>query len=58
MGYHGAWDTDFIDIPADTPKDKYNQAIEEAARKLDWRDNEQPNIVGFYSMVAPLDDED
>ena len=41
------WDTDFIDIPADTPEDKLNEAVQEAAFKIDWKDD-VPAFVGVY----------
>ena len=47
-GDSGTWDTDFIDIPADTPDDRLDEAIREAAAKIQWRD-EPPVIVGCYN---------
>lgn len=46
-GDSGTWDTDFIDIPADTPNDKVDEAIRKAAAKVKWRDS-PPVIVGCY----------
>lgn len=42
------WDTDWIDIPADTPDDRVDAAIREAVWALDWRDG-SPVIVGCYA---------
>jgi hypothetical protein len=53
-GDSGSWDTDFIDIPADTPDHKLNRAIREAAAAIGWRE-EVPVIVGYY---ADADDEE
>ena len=47
-GDSGTWDTDFIDIPAETADDKLDEAIREAAAKIRWRD-EPPVIVGCYN---------
>lgn len=47
-GTGGNWDTDFIDIPADTPDDKVEEAIREAASKVKWDKDESPVIVGLY----------
>ena len=41
------WDTDFIDVSADTSDDKMTGAICFAAAKIEWRD-EVPVIVGLY----------
>jgi hypothetical protein len=46
-GDSGTWDTDFIDIPADTPHDMLDKAIRQAAAKIEWQD-EAPVIVGLY----------
>jgi len=51
------WDTDIIEIPADTPPDKLNEAVHEAACSIDWT-AEPPDFVGFYAPSEPLDDED
>jgi hypothetical protein len=44
----GTWDTDFIDIPADTPDDQVDQAIRKATERIQWRDD-PPVIVGCYN---------
>lgn len=44
----GTWDTDFIEIPQDTPPTMLNQAVIEAANSINWND-ELPVMVGFYS---------
>ena len=56
-GDSGTWDTDFIDIPADTPDDKLDNAIRKAAAKINWRE-EPPVIVGHYCDADELGDED
>ena len=55
-GDYGAWDTDFIDIPADTPDDKMDIAIRQAVAKIPWSD-EPPMIVGFYGIVVEEENE-
>ena len=47
-GDSGTWDTAYIDVPADTPDDKLEQAVREAAAQVEWRDGEAPVIVGLY----------
>jgi hypothetical protein len=47
-GDSGTWDTDYVDIPADTPDDKVQQAIEAACARIEWRDGEAPVLVGLY----------
>jgi len=47
-GDSGTWDTDFIDIPTDTPDDKVDKAIRKAAAEIKWR-NGVPVIIGHYS---------
>jgi len=47
-GDSGTWDTDFIDIPANTPDDNVDSAIRTAVAKIRWRD-EVPTIVGLYA---------
>ena len=44
-GDSGTWDTDFIEIPADTPDDQVDAAIREAAAKIEWQ-KEPPVMVG------------
>lgn len=48
-GDSGTWDTDIIDIPADTPDDKIEEAVKDAAAKIRWRE-EPPVLVGIYSV--------
>ena len=55
----GSWDTQFIDIPADTPDDKIDDAVQEAAKQL-FKDNcgaRKPVIVGIYS-IPPMEEEE
>ena len=56
-GDSGTWDTDFIDIPADTPDDNLGQAIRTAAAAIGWRD-EVPVVVGYYADADEGEDED
>ncbi len=44
------WDTDFIDIPAGTPEDKINDAVQEATLRIEWTE-EAPAFVGIYCDV-------
>ena len=46
-GDSGTWDTDFFDVPADTPDDELDEAIRKAAATIKWRDG-PPVIVGYY----------
>lgn len=46
-GDSGTWDTDFIEIPADTPDGRLDMAIRKVAGKIKWR-NDVPVIVGYY----------
>ena len=51
------WDTQFIDIPADTPDDEIDDAVQEAAERL-FKDHcgvRKPVIVGVYS-IPPMED--
>lgn len=50
------WDTDFIDIPTDTPDDRLEKAVREAAEKLEW-DGDIPLLVGFYHAGEDEDEE-
>jgi len=56
-GDSGTWDTDFINIQADTPDDKVDNAIRQAAVKIKWRDA-PPVIVGYYCDADEQGDED
>jgi hypothetical protein len=55
-GDSGTWDTDFIDIPVDTPGDKVGEAIRKAAVKIKWRDD-VPVLVGYYCDADTEDDD-
>jgi hypothetical protein len=46
-GDSGTWDTDFVEIAADTPDEQIERAVREAAARIDWRD-EAPVAVGLY----------
>jgi hypothetical protein len=56
-GDSGTWDTDFINIAADTPDDKVDKAIRKAAAEIEWRDD-VPVIVGYYCDAEEQVDED
>lgn len=43
----GTWDTDSIEIPKDTPEERIEEAVREAAAKIKWRED-VPVIVGVY----------
>jgi lysophospholipase L1-like esterase len=53
----GTWDTEFLDIPADTPENEYENAVRQVAAKIKWRDT-PPVIVGLYSGPAETEAED
>lgn len=57
-GDHGTWDTDFLEIPSDTPDDKLDEAVREAAAKIKWRDNDPPVIVGYYCDSGEEEEDD
>jgi hypothetical protein len=42
------WDTDFIDVSADTPDDRLEAAIREAAGRIKW-ESDVPVVVGLYN---------
>ena len=56
-GDRGEWDTDYIEIPADTPDDKLGEAIYEAAKQINWS-TEPPVMVGFYSSTEEEGEEE
>jgi hypothetical protein len=53
-GASGTWDTDFVDIPADTPDELIAAAVQRAADQIAWNPT-PPVAVGVYS-VPPLED--
>lgn len=55
-GDSGTWDADYVEIPADTPEDKIEEAVKEAARRIEWRD-EVPVDFGVFA-IPDLDDDD
>jgi hypothetical protein len=57
-GDSGTWDTDYIDVPADTPEDRLEEAVREAVAKIDWRDGEAPVLVGLYCAGGEYDEEE
>ncbi len=56
-GDSGAWDTDFLDIPADTPDEQIEAAVQKAVAKIKWRD-EPPILTGVYSAPQPDEDDE
>jgi hypothetical protein len=48
------WDTDFIEIPADTPEQQIEQAVQAAIDKLAWKRN-APVITGIYHIESDED---
>ena len=50
-GDSGTWDTDFLEIPADTPDDQLDQAVQEAAAKIEWP-KEPPVMVGLIRYAT------
>ena len=55
-GDSGTWDTDMIDIPANTPDVNIAEAVQKVAAKIRWRD-EPPVIVGVYCVPEPEEDD-
>jgi hypothetical protein len=47
------WDTDFIEIPADTPDTHLDKAVREAAMTIPWKE-ELPEMVGYYDAEDEL----
>ena len=56
-GDSGTWDTDFVEIPADTPEDEIAEAVEKAASKIQWRD-QPPILTGVYSAPQPEEEDE
>ena len=48
-GDSGYWDTDFLQIPAATPDDKMDAAVQKASAQIKWSDG-PPILVGVYSI--------
>lgn len=42
------WDTDFIDVPVNTPEEELDEAVRKAASEISWVDD-IPAIVGVYN---------
>jgi uncharacterized protein (UPF0210 family) len=55
-GDSGTWDTDMMEIPADTPADGIEEAVQKFAAEIRWRD-QPPVIVGVYSVPEPEEEE-
>lgn len=45
----GTWDTDFIDVPDNTPENQVQQAIQKAVEQINWKET-PPVIVGLYHL--------
>ena len=56
-GDSGTWDTDFVEIPADTADDQIDKAVEKAVAAIRWRD-EPPITTGVYSVPEPEEEDD
>ena len=48
-GDSGTWDTDFVEIPANTPEDKVDEAAKQAIARIPWTD-EVPIATGIYHI--------
>lgn len=46
-GDSGTWDTDFIEVPQETPDDRLEEAVRAAVQSLEW-DEEAPLCAGLY----------
>ena len=57
-GAHREWDTDYIEIPIDTPDGELNEAVKRACAEIKWKDNKSPEIVGYYCDCEEDDDLD
>lgn len=59
-GDSGTWDTGYIDVPADTPEDKLEEAVRAAAAaEVEWREGEIPVMVGLYCAASgEIEDEE
>lgn len=53
----GTWDTDFLEVPADTGDDEMEGAVREEAGRIKWRD-EVPVITGLYCTGGYDEDEE
>lgn len=51
-GDSDTWDTGYLEIPANTPDDQIQEAIEAACRRVDWADD-VPVLVGLYHLPGP-----
>ena len=56
-GDSGTWDTDFVEVPAETPDDQIEEAVQKAVAKIKWRE-ESPVIVGVYCAPDPEEEDD
>ena len=55
-GSSGTWDTDYVDIPADTPEDKIDEVAKAAINLIGWTD-EVPIATGIYHVPSIEADE-
>jgi len=56
-GDSGTWDTDFVAIPAETPDERIEGAVQKAVAKIKWRD-EPPILTGVYSAPELEEEEE
>lgn len=59
-GDNGTWDTDTIQIPADTPHEtaEIEKAIRKVLSRAEWANNQHPVQVGLYADTNDTKDED
>ena len=56
-GDRGDWDTDYIEIPANTPDSEIETAIRKAAANIEWKDGIAPAFIGLYCSGGPEEEE-
>jgi len=54
-GDSGTWDTDYVEVPDDTPVEVMGDAIREACQSLSWVNNTPPAFVGLYCIPESND---
>ncbi len=52
------WDTEFVEIPADTPENDIGKAAEHAALEAMRNSADLPVVVGVYCIPDPDEDEE
>ena len=55
-GDSGTWDTDFVEIPSETPEEKVDETVKLAIARIPWTD-EVPIATGIYHVPA-FDEDD